>query len=257
MSQFLFGAGNLYVTQLQDASGNAITNPTPYPLMVLQEGSVDFSSDMKELYGQNQFPVAVGRGKTKMQIKVKPARIFAALWNAIYFGQTLSPGLIANFTDATGTAVPSTPFQITVTPPSSGTFAADLGVIGFVTGLPLTRVASAPATGQYAVNVGTGQYTFAAADTTKVMLINYQYTTATIATGQKQTVINLPMGYAPTFKADLTVSYLGKIATFSFPSCISTKFSLGFKNEDFAIPDFDFSAFDPGNGQPMTWSTSE
>lgn len=256
MAQFAFGAGNFYVTQLQDATGAAIVNPTPYPLMVLQEGMVDFSGSLKELYGQNQFPVAIGRGKMKMGIKVKPARIFAGVWNAIFYGQTLSAGLIANYTDATGTAIPGTPFQITITPPSSGVYAADLGVIGVVSGQPLKRVASAPTTGQYSVNIATGVYTFAAADTLLAMYINFQYS-ATVAGAQKQTVVNLPMGYAPTFKTDLTVSYLGKLTTFSFPSCIATKLALGFKNEDFAIPEFDMDAFDPGNGNVMTWSTSE
>lgn len=255
MSQFAFGVGNMYVTQLQDASGNAVANPTPYPLMVLQEGSIDLSSDLKELYGQNQFAVAVGRGKTKIAVKVKPARIFAGVWNAIYFGQTLNSGLIANFTDTAGAAIPATPFQITITPPSSGTYAADLGVID-ASGNPMQRVASAPTTGQYSVNVATGIYTFAAADTGKTVYINFQYS-ATVTGAKKQTVANLAMGYAPTFKADLTVSYLGKLTTFSFPKAISTKFSIGFKNEDFSVPEFDFSAFDDGSGNVLTWSTSE
>lgn len=256
MSQYAFGAGNMYVTQLQDANGNAIANPTPYPLMALQEGSVDISGDVKELYGQNQFPVAAGRGKVKMQVKVKPARILAGVWNSIFFGQTLNPGLIAVNTDTVGQAIPATPFNITPTPPNTGTYAADMGVID-ANGNPMTRVASAPATGQYSVNVATGQYTFAAADTGKTVYINYQYTTSTATTGNKQTVQNLPMGYAPTFKADLTVSYLGKITTFSFPKAVATKMGIGFKNEDFSVPEFSFSAFDNGAGQVMSWSTSE
>lgn len=255
MSQFAFGAGNMYVTQLQDANGNAISNPTPYPLMVLQEGSIDISSDLKELFGQNQFSVAVGRGKTKIAVKVKPARIFAGVWNAIYFGQTLNSGLIANYTDTAGAAIPATPFQITITPPSSGTYAADLGVID-ANGNPMARVASSPTTGQYSVNVSTGVYTFASADTGKTVYINFQYT-ATVVGAQKQTVRNLAMGQAPSFKADLTVSYLGKMTTFSFPKAISTKFAIGFKNEDFSVPEFDFSAFDDGSGNVLTWSTSE
>jgi hypothetical protein len=255
MSQYAFGAGNMYVTQLQDADGNAISNPTPYPLMTLQEGSIDLSSDMKELYGQNQFPVAIGRGKTKMQVKAKPARIIAGVWNAIFFGQTVSTGIFANWTETTGALIPTTPFIITVTPPSSGTFVADLGVLD-QNGNPMKRVASAPTTGQYAVNVGTGAYTFAAADTSLRVYINFQYT-ATSTTAQKQTVVNKAMGLVPTFRTDLTVSYLGKLTTFQFPMCVSTKFSIGFKNEDFAIPEFDFSAFDPGSGNVMTWALSE
>jgi len=256
MAQFIFGAGNMYVTPLQLADGTSVTNPTPIPLMVLQEGSLDFSGDEKLLYGQNQFPVAVGRGKVKLGVKVKPARVFAAAWNTLFFGQSLSAGLIANHTDTTGVVIPATPFQVTVTPPSSGTFAADMGVISATTGLPMKRVASAPATGEYSVNVSTGAYTFAAADTTKTVYINYQYS-ASVAGSQKQTVQNLPMGLAPVFKADLTVNYLGKVTTFSFPNAIPTKMGLGFKNEDFAVPEFDFSAFDNGSGQVMTWSTSE
>jgi hypothetical protein len=65
------------------------------------------------------------------------------------------------------------------------------------------------------------------------------------------------MGLAPTFKATSPSRISASSATFSFPMCISTKFALGFKNEDFAIPEFDFSAFDPGNGNVMTWGTSE
>ena len=65
------------------------------------------------------------------------------------------------------------------------------------------------------------------------------------------------MGFVPTFKTDLTVSYLGKLITFSLPMCVAAKMNIGFKNEDFAVPEFNFSAFDPGTGQVMTWATSE
>ena len=253
--QHMFGAGNIYVTQLQDALGAAISNPTPYPLLTLQEGSFDFSGDVKSLYGQNQYPQAVARGKSKATCKVKSARVFASVWNAIYFGQTLASGLIANYTDSSGQAVPGTPYQITIAPPSSGTYAADLGVLDS-TGTPMKRVASSPATGQYSVNVSTGVYTFASADTAKTVYINFQYT-ASVSGAQKMTVANLPMGYVPQFKTDMTVAYQGKIVTFSMPLCISSKFAMGFKNEDFSIPEFDFEMMDNGSGSIMTWSTSE
>lgn len=344
--QYAFGAGNFYVTQLQDAFGNAIANPTPYPLMALQGGEVDFSGDIKELFGQNQFPVAAARGKMKMQIKVKPARILAAVWNAIFFGQTLASGLIANYTDATGFVVPpaaaggvtgltvgaggtsyvlgdvvtlstgtstvkataivtgvaagvvttlqvsnsgsytvapsaagattggtgtgltvtatttasaivvSPPFNAAGATPYVGAFAADLGAVYAATGSSLKRVASAPAVGQYTVNPATGVYTFSAADAGASVLVNYQYSN-TNPSNSNQTILNLPMGYVPTFKSDLTVAYLGKMITFSFPMCVAQKMNMAFKNEDFAVPDFAFEAFDPGNGQVMKVSTSE
>ena len=68
----------------------------------------------------------------------------AAFLNTIVFGQASTAGLTSMVYDTVGAAVPATPFQITVTPPSSGTFAADLGVISASTGRALTRVASAP-----------------------------------------------------------------------------------------------------------------
>ena len=346
--QFAFGAGNMYVTQLNDAWGNPITNPTPYPLMALQEGSVDLSGDVKELFGQNQLPVAVGRGKMKLTVKVKPARIFSAVWNAIFFGQTLNQGLIANYTDNVGELVPpasvggvtaitivsggtsyvqgdivtvstgtstvkaqavvtavsagvvtgltiinagsytvaptasgattggtgsgltvtctATPSSVIVNAPYSGvgtafnmgTYAADMGCTYAATGMPLKRVASAPTTGQYSVNTTTGVYTFAAADAGLTIYINFQYTNySSLLSAGYQTVQNLPMGYAPSFKADLTVAYLGKMTTFSFNKAIATKMNMNFKNEDFAVPEFDFSAFDDGSGNVMKWSTSE
>ncbi|TDR82205.1 hypothetical protein [Paludibacterium purpuratum] len=258
MAQYAFGAGNMYVTQLIDAWGNTIATPTPLPLMVMQEGSIDLSADSKELYGQNQYAAAVARGKGKIAIKVKPARIYAGIWNALFFGQSLTSGLLAINTDNVGTAIPaSTPYTVTVAPPNSGTFVADMGVIG-ASGSPLAKVASNPATGQYACSVA-GVYTFAAADSGKMVYINYQYTvgSSSAGTAQMQTVRNLPMGYAPQFRADLGVSYQGKIVTFSIPQAVSTKMTLGFKNEDFMIPEFDFSAMDNGTGNVLTWSTSE
>lgn len=256
MSQFAFGVGNFYVTPLQDASGNTIAAPTPVPLMTLQEGTVEVSGDVKELYGQNQFPEATGRGKMKMTVKVKPARIFAAAWNTLFFGQTLEAGLFANHTDKDGSLIPSTgAYTVTPTPPSAGSFIADLGVLSDI-GSPLKRVVSAPATGQYMVDPSTGTYTFAAADAGKLVYVNYQYS-ANVVGAQKMTVKNLPMGYAPTFKADLTVAYQGKLTTLSFAKAISNKMTLGLKNEDFAIPEFDFSCSDDGSGNPLRLSLSE
>lgn len=256
MTQYVFGSGNMYATQLTDSLGNAIVNPTPYPLMTLQEGSIDISADSKQLHGQNQYAVAVGRGKASLTVKVKPARVMSGLWNAMFFGQTVSAGLVACYTETTGAAIPATPFQITAAPPSSGTFVADMGVID-ANGSPMVRVASAPATGQYSVVVGTGVYTFASADTGKTVYVNYQYSTATATTGSNQTVYNQAMGYAPFFKADLTVSYAGKNTSFTFYRCMTSKFSFGMKNEDFAIPEFEFMAMDDGTSKVYKWSTSE
>lgn len=253
MSQYAFGSGSMYVTPLQDATGAAIANPTPSKLMDLQEGTLDFSGEAKLLYGQNSFPAAAGIAKRKATVKVKNARVLARAWNTLFFGGSLQSGIIGVYTDSTGAAIPTTPYQITPTPPNSGTWQADLGVLDW-NGSPMTRVASAPATGQYSVSAGV--YTFAAADTTKTVYINYRYT-ATSTTASKLSITNLPMGYSPTFSADLSVIYQGKQTYFGLNSCMASKMSIAFKNDDFAIPEFEFDGMDNGSGGIGNMSTSE
>src|SRR5574340_239915 len=57
-------------------------------------------------------------------------------------------------------AIPATPYEITATPPASGTFDMDMGVMDLTAGKAMTVVAATPAAGQYAVNAATGKYTF-------------------------------------------------------------------------------------------------
>lgn len=253
MTQYIFGSGNMYVTPLQDATGAAISNPTPSKLGELQEATFDFSGEIKELYGQNKFPAAVGAAKMKASLKIKNARILARAWNTVFFGQTLQSGILGVYTDTTGAAIPSSPYTITPTPPSSGTWSADLGVLDS-NGTPMTRVASAPTTGQYSVSAGV--YTFAAADTTKTVYINYKYT-ATSTTASKLSILNQAMGYQPQFSVDLSVIYQGKQAAFSLNQCVAPKMSFALKNDDFSIPEFELSGMDNGTGIIGTLSTSE
>lgn len=252
--EYMFGSGLLWGTPQQDASGNAISNPSPVLFGTMQDVSVDLSFDLKQLYGQNQFPVALGRGKGKIDCKAHIASINGAMLNTLFFGQSVTSSGIANKYDTTGTAIPSTPFTITPTVPSSGTWAQDLGVRR-ADGTLMTRVASAPATGQY--SVAAGVYTFAAADTTVIVFIDYQYTFAS-TTSKNSNVSNLPMGYAPAFRADLLMPYAGKNLIMTLYWCIGSKLSLATKLDDFTIPEFDFqAAANPNTGQVITWGTSE
>lgn len=258
MTQAVFGAGIIWGIPLQDSVGTAITNPTPIRIGILQEINPDFSFDTKELYGQFQFPQFVGRGKGKLTFKAKFAQINGYMLNALYFGMpaaNLVGGTqIKDYLDGTGTTVPGTPYQITIAPPLSGTFAYDLGVRNGTTGFPLTRVASAPTAGQYSISGAV--YTFAAADTGTTMFIDFQYT-ATVAGSQKLTINNQPMGQVPLMKVDMSMPYLGKELIFTVPNAVPTKLSLATKLDDFAIPDFEFSGFSTSGGQVMIISTSE
>ena len=252
MSQFVFGAGNLFATPLTDAYGNAITTPTPVKFGTLQDISIDISKDVKELYGQNTYPVDVSGGKGKIAIKAKAAQILASEFNSIFFGQTLSSGQTSDVIDTTGATIPTTPYQITPTVPGSGTWSKDLGVINS-NGDPLTHVTSAPATGQYSVSAGV--YTFAAADTGTTVFINYQYTVSTV--GKTVIVQNVAMGQAPVFSMDVYMQSKGKTLIWTFPQCVSTKLAIATKLDDYAIPEFDISAFANSAGQVVTFSTAE
>src|SRR6266699_2192037 len=121
--QLGFGTGVMWGTQLTDNAGTAITNPTPQRFGVLQEGTIDISSTIKELYGQYQSPVAIGRGTNKIKVKAKNARIVGDLFNAIYFGIVGGVTTTRNNVslDESGTIAAGA-----VTVANSGTYIADL-----------------------------------------------------------------------------------------------------------------------------------
>lgn len=245
MSQYAFGVGTLFGAATQDATGAAIANPMPIKFGELQDISADFSRDLKMLYGQNAMPVAVAGGKMKFDFKAKYARISGRVFNDLYFGQTMTGGsLLAVQNDLTGATIPTTPFTITPTVPSSGTWQRDLGVVD-ANGLPMTRVASAPATGQY--SVAAGVYTFAAADTGKQVFISYQYSAAA-ASAQKINLQNQVMGATPIFGVDLSIVYQGKQHNWRFPNCVASKLTIDPKQDDFTQVGFDFSAFTDATG---------
>lgn len=225
----VFGAGNLYGI-------NTSANSTPQKLAVLQDSAFDFSFSMKELRGQGQMPIDIRRGSGKLTGKAKFASINGKVLNEMFFGQTASTGLLLSAVAEPG-AIPATPFQVTVV--NGATFDTDLGVVWATTGLPLSKVASAPATGQYSVSAA-GVYTFAAADTGKAVLIDYLYTSAT--GGTKLALGNQTMGVTPTFMGVFTANVGGKIATLKLNQCTSSKFAMATKLEDYSIPEFDFEA---------------
>lgn len=252
---YSFGSGVLFGIQTQDATGAAVANATPVQFGTLQDISGDISFEEKLLYGQNQFPVAVGRGKGKLEFKAKAASINGAIMGDLLFGLGSTAGIKDIVTNFAATVPAVSTYTITVAPPSSGTFVSDLGVLDGVTGLSMKKVASGPTTGQYSVS-GSGVYTFAAADASKAVQISYEYS-ATSTTAKYGNITNQLMGYAPNFKAMLTMKYSGKSLNLVLNQCMSSKFSLPFKNDDFTVPEFGFSAFADGAGNIGYWAASE
>jgi hypothetical protein len=242
-----FGAGVLIATTRTDALGVALAVPQSYRLGILQDISTDFSFEAKLLYGSGQLPVDTGRGKAKLAFSAKTADINATALAALHFGITPVVGVKLPLIDFAAT-VPSTPYQVTPTIPGSGTWLSDLGV-ATAAGVPLTRVASGPTTGQYSVSAGV--YTFAAADTGVAMLISLEYSGAT--GGIVVAMTNQLMGYSPSFGVILYNDSKGSKLAVRMNNCQSDKLSLPFKNEDFAIADFGWTALDDGTGSAGYW----
>lgn len=256
MAQYSFGVGSMFATPQSDATGASILAPTPMEFGVLQDNSVDFGFDVKELFGRQQFAVDVARGKGKITGKAKAARLNGLLMNSIIFGQTLTTGTATAVSQSVvATVIPASPSTVTVTPPNTGTYVADLGVTD-AKAVPMTRVTTTPTTGQYSVNESTGQYTFATVDAAKAVFINYRYS-ATLAGAKSSTVMNLDMGEAPSFSLDLHKAYHGKILTIHLYKCISSKISFASKQDDYMIPEFEFQAFADDMGRVFDWSISE
>jgi hypothetical protein len=260
LPQYVFGPGVVWATQNTNAAGQAIVDPAPILVAAMQDISLDMSAELKELYGTNSFAIAIGRGKQKMGFKIKNAQIHGALWNSMYFGQTITAGVYTNFFDIAGSAVPTTPYQVTpvtayaaLLAGTSPAWGYDLGVRD-VNNLPLERVASSPASRQY--TVASGVYTFAAADVGITYYISFNYT-ATSTVAKSLLIQNVPMGYAPTFQLDLIIPYQGNVFTATFPNCMQTKLGLATKLDDFSYPELDISAFAPGSANVGTLSWSQ
>jgi hypothetical protein len=231
----LFGAGNFYGT-------NPAANSTPHKVVTMQEISFDMSYTTKQLMGQYSAPIDVRRGAMKFGGKAKFANVNGAMLNDLFFNQTTTTGQLLSAVAEVGT-IPATPFTITVV--NGATWTTDLGVVYSATGLALTKVASAPIAGQYSVGAG-GVYTFAAADTTLGVYIDYLYTSAT--GGTLITLSNQLMGTQPFFKGVFTSNVSGKIITLVLNQCTSSKLSFSTKTEDYGIPEMDIEIMaDSGN----------
>lgn len=233
MTQYMFGTGQIYSTPV---GGGA-----PLRLGALQDVSVEFSGDMKMLYGQYQFALDVARGKTKVEGKIGSGNIDVSAFNTLFFGNTLTNNSERKQTVNEAAVVPASPGPYTVTVANAAGFYADLGVSLVATGQQLVYAASAPADGQYSVNPTTGVYTFNAAQADAGILINYLHTATTADSGTMEITNNL-MGTVPRFQLICSQVFNGKQFTLVLYSCVSDKLSLPLKQDDYLISEMSYSA---------------
>lgn len=243
---FEFGSGTFW--GVANMLGSPVTNPTPIKLATLQDVTIDFDFDLKELYGQKQFPEAIARGKAKISGKAKFARFFAQAFNQLFFGQGVNTPMKIVSVDEGPSAIPTTPFQITVV--NGATFFLDLGVLDAATQYQFTRVSAAPAAGQYSVNQATGVYTFASADNVagRSVLISYYYA-AGAGVGFDQAIVNQFMGNQPQFQAAFRLNFQNQELSLLFYNCVCKKLALQSKLDDFTVPELDFAMFVDGSGK--------
>lgn len=230
MAQYSFGTGQLFT--MPNGGG------APLRIGALQDVSVEFSSDIKQLFGQYSFALDVARGKTKIEGKAGTGEINVTQYNNMFFGQTVATGQKKMVPNEAGTVPAMSTYTVTVA--NGATFYMDLGVYYQSTGLPLTQVASGPTVGQYTVNTTTGVYTFAAADAGVALYFNYLYTDA--SNGKTLTIDNTLMGNTPKFQIVLSEIYNSKYITLVLYTCVSGKLSMPLKQDDYTIPELDFQA---------------
>lgn len=222
MSQYVFGTGQLFAMPV---GGGA-----PLKFGALQDVSVDFNGDIKQLFGQYQFALDTARGKTKIEWKAASGNIDCNAFNTIFFGESVETGdeLIQVFNEA-GTVPAMSTYTVTVA--QAADFLMDLGVYNAATGAPLVQVASGPAAGQYSVSAGV--YTFNVAQASTAMLFNYLYESA--STGGSMEIGNQLMGQTPKFQLVLSQLYDGKSFTLILYSNTCEKLSLPLKQDDYLI----------------------
>jgi hypothetical protein len=253
---FQFGSGTLWGLP---TGGNIAANPTPTKFGTLQDVSLDISGDVKQLYGQKQFPEAIARGKCKITGKAKFAYINGKQLNDLFFGQAMGTGMKQVSLDEAWT-IPASPFQVTVNQAANfvNDSRGDQGVrytSGAKAGQPLTKVTSGPVAGQYSVNTATGVYTFASADTGAGVIISYMFTVA--ASGTQLNITNQMMGFAPTIQVLLESVYNNNQFNVLLYNAIASKLNFATKQEDFIVPEMDFEAFANAAGQVIDVYSSE
>jgi hypothetical protein len=231
---------------------------SPVEFAKLQDVKFDTTWDVKELYGQYQFPIETARAKAKMSITAAWAEIRADAMNQILDG-TITSGSYAIDPDvahtiATCATAASTAYTVSV--PGGGTFYRDLQVVN-VSDTTLPPVVMTQASDSVPTDANTyytstdGTYVFSSIDgaTGLDIQITYEYS---LTTGKTVTVINKLMGIAPRFGVRIYNTYNNYQFGLYFPAVIAPKLSLNMKLDDFTIPDFEMSPFADGAGNVFT-----
>ncbi|ACL64653.1 conserved hypothetical protein [Anaeromyxobacter dehalogenans 2CP-1] len=222
MASITYGSGKLF-----------FKNPTTsqvYQVMEMTDVELSYEGSTKEYYGSRQFPILSVTGQKKVSGKAGTAFIDGRLLSVILSGTTTAGREVLNEVSATGSSA-------TVSPTGTS-FAADYGVVDAARN-PMNITSSAPAVGAYAVNTGSGMYTFNAAEP-DTKTITYAYNTGS---GSTFTMKNALQGVQTGFTLFLQQRGSdGELFGVKLNSVVIPGLSFAFKAEDFSVTNLDFVA---------------
>lgn len=230
MPEIVFHSGKLIAIPKNTAT------PTPRQLMTIQETSFDFKGDLKKLMGEGQYAVDAAIGSVEISLKCKNGQLNMRTVNELFFAKTIvgsGEEFVENevITVAAGTAT-LTAGALTL---------QDYGVTNRVTGVQYTRVASAPAAGQYVFGAA-GVLTFNTTENANALLVNYVKSNTT--TLESFDLTNDVAGSTVTVEAFFHKKMRdGRQFNLHFYNLIVPSLSFAAKLNDYVMPEFTMEAF--------------
>lgn len=163
MAQYIFGTGQLY--------GMPVGGGDPLQFGALQDVSVDITADIKQLFGQYQFPLAVARGKTKVEGKASTGEVNPDIYNSLFFGNSSesSGATVPVFNEqATIPAVGAGPTSTSITQTAGIATATFATAHGFTVGEVFTSTGATPS----GYNIASGTVLTVPSPTTLTYAVN-------------------------------------------------------------------------------------
>lgn len=231
------------------------TAPTPMRPYLVQDQSVTFKREVKEIYGENQLAADGSSGTMSVSGKVSLGTTNARLVVDQLFSDAGTAGSQINEADnELGTI---TSHIITVV--NSAAWATDLGVLNTTTGARYVCVTSGPVAG-VSYSVAAGVYTFATGETGTTFKISYLYTVA--VGGELITLTNQKQGKVGVFTSIMVFPWQNQAAAveqdvLTLNVCLLTDHEVSTKMSDYGKPTFSFSSFCDANDNLGTFSFAE
>jgi hypothetical protein len=250
------GIGDVFVLPVAGV-GNPPSPSFPQRLLSLASLKIEAKAKHVNLMGSNQMPDDSLRSETDMTIDMEVGRVSLDLLN-MTAGETIATGYVKPVIDEGPTAIPVSPFAITVV--DGATLVDDLVVVDAATGQQFRPVASAPTAGQYIPpTASVGTYTFCAADNTSGRKVKISYTKTVAGSGRTLTIGNHPSGFGPVVRILANCPYTCPAASSPFGAinvrCAKIDFGLQFKRDGFLMVPIKGVIYPDGSGQAVDlWS---